>query len=73
MIISYIKTPSAHQSRVWSCPQPTIISGEMYSGVPQKVFGSDPSSAIFILANPKSANRIYPSTPNKIFSGLRSL
>jgi len=27
MIISYIKIPRAHQSRVWSWPDPAIISG----------------------------------------------
>ena len=59
---------------MWSCPDPTIISGEIYSGVPQYEFASaEPSSYEFILARPKSASSIYPSSPSKIFSGLRSL
>lgn len=49
--------PSAHQSTVKSWPDPTIISGDKYSGVPQKEFGS---LLLFdtILAKPKSANNI---------------
>lgn len=54
--ISYISTPRAHQSEVWSCPVPRSISGEMYSGVPQKVF-----DVLACFASPKSDSRKYPS------------
>lgn len=53
--ISYNKMPSAHQSTVWSCPLPMIISGERYSAVPQKELASSVFEAIF--ASPKSARK----------------
>jgi|LauGreDrversion4_2_1035121.scaffolds.fasta_scaffold42888_2 hypothetical protein len=48
-----MRMPRAHQSSVWSWPIPRSISGDMYSGVPQKEFDSRAS-----LASPKSANLI---------------
>ena len=71
IIISYKNIPKAYQSTEWLYPLLYIISGAIYSGVPQNVYVL--SHGFNFLINPKSASFKYPFDAIKTFSGLRSL
>lgn len=62
--ISNIKTPNDHQSTADVCPLRDMISGAMYSTVPQNenVFSSLTAS----LLNPKSVKLMWPPESSKM-------
>ena len=61
--------PKDHQSVDFPCPFLDKISGERYSGVPQKLVASFP--VIDSFDNPKSVILAYPSEPINTFSGFK--
>jgi len=70
---SYRRIPRLHQSTAALWPCYLIISGAMYSGVPQTEYVSSLSSnSIPSLDRPKSVNFKWPFLPIKIFSGFMS-
>ena len=71
MKYKYNRIPKLHQSDDLVMPCPAIISGEIYSGVPQKDRAF--SFPFKCFAIPKSASFRYPSSSINMFSGFKSL
>ena len=68
--ISNNKIPKDHKSTDLSCPSFKIISGDKYSGVPNKVW--EISFSLIYLLVLKSVKLEFPCQSNNICSGLRS-
>mmetsp|Transcript_42476 Transcript_42476/g.127324 ORF Transcript_42476/g.127324 Transcript_42476/m.127324 type:complete len:335 (+) Transcript_42476:472-1476(+) len=71
--ISYSRMPVLHQSTPIEWPEPSMISGAMYSIVPMKLLERSSGSSCMSFASPKSVRRTWPCWSSSTFSGFKSL